>query len=166
MLGHFSIPHLLYFDNKPDKGRRPSSMVTMETEHFEPSVEKTFPEIPPLTNQGQLPHLDGGFLQTITKASGDGGVGWVGGMQLHIFLAENVLRTENKARTPFVLLTVCDLQQGFGNDTAGDVESLAAIEAAIRVLNIGNGQTTRLGDREAAEGLRRLVGEEETLGRR
>lgn len=78
-------------------------------------------------------------------------------------LKENMLRT---ARPPFVLLTVCDLQQGFGNDTPGDVESLAAIEAAIRVLNVGNGQTTRLGDWEAAEGLRRLVGEEETLGRR
>lgn len=93
-------------------------------------------------------------------------VGRVGGMQLHIFLAENVLRTVNDACPPFVLLTVCDLQQGFGNDTPGDVESLAAIEAAIRVLNVGNGQTTCLGDREAAEGLRRLVGEEETLGRR
>lgn len=74
-----------------------------------------------------------------------------------------MLRT---TRPPFLLLTVCDLQQGFGNDTAGNVESLAAIEAAIRALNVGNGQTTRLGDREAAEGLRRLVGEEETLGRR
>lgn len=66
----------------------------------------------------------------------------------------------------FLILTVCDLQQGFGNNTAGDVESLAAIEAAIGVLYIGNGQTTRLGDRESAKGLRRLVGEEETLERR
>lgn len=70
------------------------------------------------------------------------------------------------AHLPLVLLTVCDLQQGFGNDTTSDVESLAAIEAAIRMLNVGNGQTPRLGDREAAKGLRRLVGEEETLGRR
>lgn len=37
---------------------------------FEPSVQTTSPEIPPLPNQGQLPHLDGGFLQTVTKASG------------------------------------------------------------------------------------------------
>lgn len=78
-------------------------------------------------------------------------------------LIENMLRT---ARPPSPVLTVRDLQQGFGNDTPGDVESLAAVEAAIRVLNVGDGQTTRLGDREAAEGLRRLVGEEETLGRR
>lgn len=27
----------------------------------------------PLTNQGQLPHLDGAFLHTVTKASGGGG---------------------------------------------------------------------------------------------
>lgn len=78
-----------------------------------------------------------------------------------------MLRKEMKAaRLPILLLTLCDLQQGLSNDTPGNVECLAAIEAAIRVLNIGNGQTTRLGDREAAEGLRRLVGEEETLGRR
>lgn len=90
-------------------------------------------------------------------------------MQLHIFsmLKENMLRTGMKAaHLPILLLTVCDLQQGLGNDTPGDVECLAAIEAAVRVLNVGNGQTTRLGDREAAEGLRRLVGKEETLGRR
>lgn len=67
---------------------------------------------------------------------------------------------------PFPLLTVCDLQQGFGNNTASDVESLAAVEAAIGVLNVGDGQTTRLGDRETAKGLRRLVREEETLERR
>lgn len=70
------------------------------------------------------------------------------------------------ARLTILLLTVCDLQQGLGNDTPSNVECLAAIEAAIRVLNVGNSQTTRLGDRKAAEGLRRLVGEEETLGRR
>lgn len=90
-------------------------------------------------------------------------------MQLHIFsmLKDNMLRTlTNAAHLPVLLLTVCDLQQGLGNDTPGDVECLAAIEAAVRVLNVGNGQTTRLGDREAAEGLRRLVGKEETLGRR
>lgn len=45
-------------------------MVTIETEHFEPRVQTRSPEIPPLINQGQLSHLDGGFLQTITKASG------------------------------------------------------------------------------------------------
>lgn len=45
-------------------------MVTMETKYFEPRVQTTSPEIPPLTNQGQLAHLDGGFLQTVTKASG------------------------------------------------------------------------------------------------
>lgn len=65
-----------------------------------------------------------------------------------------------------LLLTVCDLQQGFGNKTTSYVESLAAVEAAIRVLNVGNGQTARLGDREAAKWLRRLVREEETLERR
>lgn len=138
-------------------------MVTMETEHFEPIVQTTPSKIPPLTNQGQLAHLDGGFLQTVTMASRGKK------MQLHIFsiLKENTLRAEMKAaRLPILLLTVCDLQQGLGNDTPGDVECLAAIEAAIRVLNVGNGQTTRLGDREATEGLRRLVGEEETLGRR
>ena len=64
---------------------------------------------------------------------------------------------------PFPLLTVCDLQQRLGNNTASDVESLAAVEAAIRALNIGNGQTAHLGDGEAAEGLRRLGGEEEAL---
>lgn len=138
-------------------------MVTMETAHFESRVQTRSPEIPPFTNQGQLAHLDDGLLQTATKASGRKK------MQQHIFsmLRENMLRTETKAaRLPLLLLTVCDLQQGLGNDTPGDVECLAAIEAAIRVLNVGNGQTTRLGDREAAEGLRRLVGEEETLGRR
>lgn len=60
-------------------------------------------------------------------------------------------------------LTVRDLQQSFGNNTAGDVESLAAVEAAVGALNIGNSQTAHLGDRETAEGLLRLRGEEETL---
>lgn len=63
------------------------------------------------------------------------------------------------------LLTVCDLKQCFGNDTAGDVESLAAVEAAIRALNISNGQTAHLRDRLTAEELGRLVREEETLER-
>lgn len=53
-------------------------------------------------------------------------------------------------------LTVRDLQQSFGNNTAGDVESLAAVEAAVGALDIGNGQTAHLGDGEAAKGLLRL----------
>lgn len=140
-------------------------MVTMETEHFEPRVQTASPGIPPLTNQGQLAHLDGGFLQTITKASGGKGKK----MQLHIFSMQKKIcwgQKRKAAHLPILLLTICDLQQGLSNDTPSDVECLAAIEAAIRVLNVGNGQTTRLGDREAAEGLRRLVGEEETLERR
>lgn len=60
-------------------------------------------------------------------------------------------------------LTVRDFQQSFGNNTAGDVESLAAVEAAVGALDIGNGQTAHLGDGEAAKGLLRLRGEEETL---
>lgn len=72
----------------------------------------------------------------------------------------------NRLRTATLLLslTVCDLQEGLGNDATGDVESLAAVEAAVRVLNIGNGQTARLGHRESTGRLRRLVREEETLG--
>lgn len=66
----------------------------------------------------------------------------------------------------FLLLTVCDLQQCFGNNAASDVESLAAVEAAIRALNIGNGQTAHLGDRQTAKGLWWLVREQETLERR
>lgn len=60
-------------------------------------------------------------------------------------------------------LTVCDLQQGLGNYAAGNVESLAAVQAAVRVLNVGNGQTARLGHGETAGRLWRLVREEETL---
>lgn len=60
----------------------------------------------------------------------------------------------------FPLLTVCDLQKCFGNNTASDVESLAAVETAIRALNIGNGQTAHLGDRQTAKGLWWLVREE------
>lgn len=63
----------------------------------------------------------------------------------------------------FSLLTVCDLQQRFGYNTASDVESLAAVEGAIRALNIRNGQTAHLGDRQTAKGLWWLVREEEAL---
>lgn len=62
-----------------------------------------------------------------------------------------------------LLLTVCNLQQRFGNNAASDVKSLAAIKAAIITLNIGNGQTAHLGDGQPAKGLRWLVGEEKTL---
>lgn len=69
-------------------------MVTMETEHFEPRVQTASPEFPPLTNQGQPAHLDGGFLQTITKASGGGRKKNVAAYFLHA--KENMLRTERE----------------------------------------------------------------------
>ncbi|TNN86759.1 hypothetical protein EYF80_002942 [Liparis tanakae] len=46
--------------------------------------------------------------------------------------------------------------QCFGNNAASYVESLAAVEAAVRALHIGNSQTAHLGDGQTAEGLRRL----------
>lgn len=155
MLEHFSILPHLYVDIKRDKGRRLSSMVTMETEYFwaQPADNISWNPTTPKSRSTTTP----GWRLSANCHQGQ----WL--CVFFSVLKENMLRT---ARPPFLLLTVCDLQQGFGNDTPGYVESLAAIEAAIRVLNVGNGQTTRLGDREAAEGLRRLVGEEETLGRR
>lgn len=56
-------------------------------------------------------------------------------------------QSKNRLCTATLLpsLTVCDLQQGLGNEAAGDVESLAAVQAAVRVLNVGNGQTACLG---------------------
>lgn len=69
MFFYFYSSYLLQYSIKY---RHPFQMVTMETEHFEPRVQTASPEIPPHTNQGQLAHLDDGFLQTITKASGGG----------------------------------------------------------------------------------------------
>lgn len=80
MLRCFSIfPHPLNADIKWDKGGHPFQMVTMETEHFEPSLQTATPEILPLTNQGQLAHLDAGFLQTGSQGQ------WKKKMQLRIF---------------------------------------------------------------------------------
>lgn len=66
----------------------------------------------------------------------------------------------------YFLLTVCDLKQCLGNNAASNIESLAAVHAAIRVLNISNGQTAHLGDRQTSVGLWWLVGEQKTLERR
>ncbi len=63
------------------------------------------------------------------------------------------------------VLTFCDLQQCFGDNTASYVESLAAVEASISLLNTCNGQTAHLRDRETTKRLWGLVGEEETLER-
>lgn len=60
-------------------------------------------------------------------------------------------------------LTVSDLEQGFGDDAAGDVEGLAAVVAHVGALGVGDGQVAALGHGEAAGGLRRLVGEEQVL---
>lgn len=57
----------------------------------------------------------------------------------------------------FPLLTVCNLQQCFGDNTASNVESLADVEASIRTLNIRDGQAAHLRDGQATKGLRRLV---------
>lgn len=43
-------------------------------------------------------------------------------------------------------LTVRNLQQCFGNNAASNVESLTAVQAAIRSLNVSDGQTAHLGD--------------------
>lgn len=42
------------------------------------------------------------------------------------------------------LLTIGDLQQGLGDHAAGHVEGLAAVEAAVRVLHVRDGQVARL----------------------
>jgi len=65
----------------------------------------------------------------------------------------------------FPLLTVCNLQQCFGDNTASYVESLAAVVASIWAMNIRNSQTAYLGHRQTAKGLRWLVREQKTLER-
>lgn len=60
-------------------------------------------------------------------------------------------------------LTVSDLEQGFGDDAAGDVEGLAAVVSHVRALGVGDGQVAALGHGKPAGGLRRLVGEEQIL---
>lgn len=60
-------------------------------------------------------------------------------------------------------LTVSDLEQGFGDDAAGNVEGLAAVVSHVRALGIGDGQVAALGHGKAAGGLRRLGGEEQIL---
>lgn len=57
-------------------------------------------------------------------------------------------------------LTVGDLEQGFGDDAAGDVEGLAAVVSHVRALGVRDGQVSALGHGEPAGGLRRLVREE------
>lgn len=60
-------------------------------------------------------------------------------------------------------LTVSDLEQGLGDDAAGDVEGLAAVVSHVRALGVGDGQVAALGHGKPAGGLRRLVGEEQIL---
>lgn len=59
--------------------------------------------------------------------------------------------------------TVCNLQQGFGDHTASDVQSLTAVVASVRTLHRRDGQIARLRDREPTGGRRRLRGEQEVL---
>lgn len=61
------------------------------------------------------------------------------------------------------LLTVGDLQQGFGDDAASDVQGLAAVVAHVWALSVGDGEVPGLRHRQSAEGLRRLWGEEQVL---
>lgn len=58
------------------------------------------------------------------------------------------------------VLTIGDLEQGFGDDAAGDVEGLAAVVSHVRALGVGDGQVAALGHGKTAGGLRRLGGEE------
>lgn len=60
-------------------------------------------------------------------------------------------------------LTVSDLEQGLGDDAAGDVEGLAAVVSHVGALGVGDGQVAALGHGKPAGGLRRLVGEEQIL---
>ena len=62
-------------------------------------------------------------------------------------------------------LTICDLQQGLGDDGASDVEGLAAVVSPVRALGVCDGQVPRLGDRQAGGGLGRLVGKQQVLNR-
>lgn len=61
------------------------------------------------------------------------------------------------------LLTISDLEQSLSDDTASDVEGLAAVVPDIWAFSISDGQIPCLGYREAAGRLRRLVGEEQVL---
>lgn len=61
------------------------------------------------------------------------------------------------------VLTVRDLEQGFGDDAAGDVEGLAAVVSHVRALGVRDGQVAARGHGKAAGRLRRLGGEEQIL---
>lgn len=60
-------------------------------------------------------------------------------------------------------LTVCNLQQGLGDDAAGDVECLTAVVSSISTLYVCDGEIASLRDRKTAGGLRGLVGEQKVL---
>lgn len=60
-------------------------------------------------------------------------------------------------------LTVCNLQQGFGDHTAGDVEGLTAVISSIWTLDCRDGEISCLRHRESAGRRRRLRREQEVL---
>lgn len=73
------------------------------------------------------------------------------------------MRVHARTRVCVFSLTVCNFQQGLGNDAAGDVECLTAVVTSIGALHLSDGEIARLRDRKTAGRLRGLVGEQKVL---